>query len=140
MQIGDSGFTIDDGPPDADPSNILQVNADVFTYNGHDVLTSNNVYLHTIRAFQNSSPSSYIVFSFISTRSTAYTKSTLYSAFPDKGFQASGFYSSPSSAGYRVNIVYPKSATTILFDYGNNSGATTTYGGTYFVDNVRKIT
>ena len=97
-------------------------------------------YLHTIRAFQNSSPSSYIVFSFISTQSTAYTKSTLYSAFPDKGFQASGFYSSPSSASYRVNIVYPQSATTILFDYGNNSGATTTYGGTYFVDNVRKIT
>ena len=97
-------------------------------------------YLHTIRAFQNSSPSSYIVFSFISTRSTAYTKSDLYSAFPDKGFQASGYYSSSSSAGYRVNIVYPQSATTILFDYGANSGATATYGGTYFVDSVRKIT
>ena len=98
-------------------------------------------YLHTIRALQQSSPASYIVFSFISTRSTAYTKSTLYSAFPDKGFQASGFYNySSSNAGYRVNIVYPQSATTILFDHGNNSGATATYGGTYFVDNVRKIT
>ena len=139
MQIGDSGFTIDDGPPHEDPNNILQVNADVFTYNGQNVLIS--YYLHTIRAFQNSSPPSYIVFSFISTQSTAYTKSTLYSAFPDKGFQASGFYNySSSNAGYRVNIVYPQSATTILFDYGNNSGATATYGGTYFVDNVRKIT
>ena len=138
MQIGDSGFTIDDGPPDEDPNNILQVNADVFTYNGQNVLTS--YYLHTIRAFQSGSGGSYLVFSFISTQSIAYTKQTLYSAFPDKGIQANGFYSSSTSSAYRVNIVYPQSSTTILVDHGANSGSTITYGGTYFVDNVRKIT
>lgn len=42
MQIGDSGFTIDDGPPDSNPNNILQINANVFTYNGYKVLTSND--------------------------------------------------------------------------------------------------
>ena len=138
MQIGDYGFTIDDAPPRDSPNNILQINKNVFKYKGQNVLTS--YYLHTIRAFQSGSGGSYIVFSFISTQSTAYTKSTLYNAFPDKGFQANGFYSSSTSSAYRVNIVYPQSATTMLFDHGNNSGSTATYGGTYFVDNVRKIT
>ena len=96
-------------------------------------------YLHTIRAFHTGSSGSYIVFSVISTQSTAYTKSTLYSAFPDKGFQASGFYSAPTKAGNRVNAVYPRSATTIQFDYGNNSTITTDYGGIYFADEIKKI-
>ena len=96
-------------------------------------------YLHTIRAFHTGSSGSYIVFSVISTQSTAYNKATLYSAFPDKGFQASGFYSAPTKAGNRVNAVYPRSATTIQFDYGNNSTITTDYGGIYFADEVKKI-
>ena len=96
-------------------------------------------YLHTIRAFHTGSSGSYIVFSVISTQSTAYTKSTLYSAFPDKGFQASGFYSASTKAGNRVNAVYPRSATTIQFDYGNNSTITTDYGGIYFADEIKKI-
>ena len=96
-------------------------------------------YLHTIRALQTGSGSSYIVFSVISTQSTAYTKESLYNAFPKKGFHASGFYSAPTKANYRVNMVYPQSATQIEFDYGNNSLTTTTYGGMYFTDSVRKI-
>ena len=96
-------------------------------------------YLHTIRAFHSGSSGSYIVFSVISTQSTAYTQSTLYSAFPDKGFQASGYYSAATKASNRVNAVYPRSATTIQFDYGNNSTITTNYGGIYFADEVRKI-
>ena len=96
-------------------------------------------YLHTIRAFKDSSPTSYIVFSVISTQSTAYTKSSLYSAFPNKSFHASGFYNSPSNANYRVNDVTPKSATQIEFDYGYDNYATADYGSTYFIDSVRKI-
>ena len=96
-------------------------------------------YLHTIRAHSSGSESSYIVFSFISTQSTAYSKASLYSAFPDKGFQASGYYSAATKATNRVNAVYPRSATQIQFDYGNNSVITTSYGLTYFTDEVRKI-
>ena len=96
-------------------------------------------YLHTMRAHQSGSESSYIVFSVISTQSTAYTKATLYSAFPDKSIQASGYYQYATKAGSRVNAVAPRSATTIQFDYGNNSVITTTYGGTYFADEVKRI-
>ena len=97
-------------------------------------------YLHTIRALDAGYGGSYIVFSVISTQSTAYTKSSLYSAFPNKSFKANGFYSSPKSADYRVNGITPKSATQIQFDYGDNNYITATYGGTYFADDVRKIT
>ena len=96
-------------------------------------------YLHTMRAHQSGSESSYIVFSVISTQSTAYTKESLYSSFPNKGFQASGYYSSAAKASNRVNVVYPRSATTIQFDYGNNSTITTDYGGIYFADEIKKI-
>ena len=96
-------------------------------------------YLHTIRALNAGYGGSYIVFSVISTQSTAYTKSSLYSVFPDKGFQASGYYQYSSKAANRVNVVYPRSTTTIQFDYGNNSTITTDYAGTYFADEVRKI-
>ena len=96
-------------------------------------------YLHTIRALNAGYGGSYIVFSVISTQSTAYTKSSLYSVFPDKGFQASGYYSVPTKADYRVNGITIKSATQIQFDYGDNNYITTDYGGTYFADEVRKI-
>lgn len=96
-------------------------------------------YLHTIRALRTGSGSSFIVFSFISTQSTAYTKESLYNAFPKKGFQANGFYNSATNASYRVNMVYPQSATQIEFNYGNSSSTTTSYGETYFTDEVRKI-
>ena len=96
-------------------------------------------YLHTMRAFSSGSSGSYIVFSVISTQSTAYSKESLYSNFPNKSIQAAGFYESPTKAGYRVNAVSPKSATQIQFDYGNNSSITTNYGLTYFTDEVRKI-
>ena len=96
-------------------------------------------YLHTMRALNTGSNSSYIVFSVISTQSTAYTKETLYSAFPDKNIQASGFYNYNTKASYRVNAVTPKSTTTIQFDYGNNSTITTDYGGIYFADEIKKI-
>ena len=96
-------------------------------------------YLHTIRAFHTGSSGSYIVFSVISTQSTAYSKESLYSNFPDKGFQASGYYSAATKASNRVNAVYPRSATTIQFDYGNNSTITTDYGGIYFADEIKKI-
>lgn len=97
-------------------------------------------YLHTMRALNTGSNSSYIVFSVISTQSTAYTKETLYTNFPNKTIQASGYYSAATKATSRVNAVTPKSTTTIQFDTGNNDYTTQAYGGTYFVDNVRKIT
>ena len=96
-------------------------------------------YLHTMRAFSTGSSGSYIVFSVISTQSTAYSKESLYSAFPNKTIQASGFYNYPTKANSRINAVTPKSTTTIQFDYGNNSSTTTDYGLTYFTDEVRKI-
>ena len=96
-------------------------------------------YLHTMRALNVGSNSSYIVFSVISTQSTAYNKATLYSAFPDKSIQASGFYNYPTKAASRVNAVSPKSTTTIQFDCGNNDYTTLEYGGTYFTDQVIKI-
>ena len=96
-------------------------------------------YLHTIRALNAGYGGSYIVFSFISTQSTAYTKSSLYNAFPNKGFQASGYYNSPTSADYRVNGISIKSATQIQFDYGDNNYITADYGGTYLADEVKKI-
>ena len=97
-------------------------------------------YLHTIKALNADYGGSYVVFSVISTQSTAYTKSTLYNAFPNKSFHASGYYNSYTSADHRVNGVVINSATQIQFDYGNNNYITKDYGGTYFVDNVRKIT
>ena len=96
-------------------------------------------YLHTMRAFTTGSNSNYIVFSVISTQSTAYSQGSLYSAFPNKTIQASGFYSYATKANYRVNAVTPKSPTTIQFDYGNNDSITLEYGGTYFADQVIKI-
>ena len=96
-------------------------------------------YLHTMRALSTGSNSSYIVFSVISTQSTAYTKESLYSSFPNKTIQASGFYNYPTKAANRINSVTPKSTTTIQFDYGNNDYLTIEYGGTYFTDEVRKI-
>ena len=96
-------------------------------------------YLHTIRALNADYGGSYVVFSVISTQSTAYTKSTLYNAFPDKSFQASGYYNSYTSADHRINGVIIKSATQIQFDYGYNDYITTNYGGTYFADAVMKI-
>ena len=96
-------------------------------------------YLHTMRAFHTGSNSSYIVFSVISTKSTAYSKESLYTNFPNKTIQASGFYCYPTKANYRINAVTPKSTTTIQFDYGNNDYLTLEYGGTYFTDEVRKI-
>ena len=96
-------------------------------------------YLHTMRALNVGSNSSYIVFSVISTQSTAYSQGSLYSAFPDKSIQASGFYNYPTKAAYRVNAVSPKSPTTIQFDYGNNQYITLDYGVTYFTDTVIKI-
>ena len=96
-------------------------------------------YLHTMRAFSAGSSSSYIVFSVISTQSTAYYKESLYSSFPNKTIQASGFYNYPTKANYRVNSVTPKSPTTIQFDTGNNDYITLEYGLTYFTDEVRKI-
>ena len=96
-------------------------------------------YLHTIRALNVGSNSSYIVFSVISTQSTAYSKESLYTNFPNKTIQASGFYNYAAKANYRVNAVTPKSTTTIQFDTGNNDYTTLEYGGTYFTDEVRKI-
>ena len=96
-------------------------------------------YLHTMRAFHTGSNSSYIVFSVISAQSTAYTKETLYTNFPNKTIHASGFYNYATKANYRVNAVTPKSTTTIQFDYGNNDYLTLEYGGTYFADQVIKI-
>ena len=92
-----------------------------------------------MRALQTGSNSSYIVFSVISTKSTAYSKESLYSSFPNKTIQASGYYNYPTKAANRVNSITPKSTTTIQFDYGNNNYITTDYGGTYFTDEVRKI-
>ena len=92
-----------------------------------------------MRALTTGSNSSYIVFSVISTQSTAYSQGSLYSAFPNKTIQASGFYSYPTKAAYRINAVTPKSTTTIQFDYGNNEYLTLEYGGTYFADAVMKI-
>lgn len=96
-------------------------------------------YLHTMRALNVGSNSSYIVFSVISTQSTAYNKESLYNAFPNKNIQASGFYNYNTKANYRVNAVTPKSTTTIQFDYGNNEFITLEYGLTYFTDQVIKI-
>ena len=96
-------------------------------------------YLHTIRALNVGSNSSYIVFSVISTQSTAYSKESLYTNFPNKTIHASGFYNYAAKANYRVNAVTPKSTTTIQFDTGNNDYTTLEYGGTYFTDEVRKI-
>ena len=92
-----------------------------------------------MRAFSTGSNSSYIVFSVISTQSTAYTKETLYTNFPNKTIHASGYYNYPTKATYRVNAVTPQSTTTIQFDCGNNDYTTLEYGGTYFTDQVRKI-
>ena len=96
-------------------------------------------YLHTMRAFSTGPNSSYIVFSVISTQSTAYSKESLYGAFPNKTIHASGFYNYPTKANYRVNSVTPKSTTTIQFDTGNNDYTTLDYGLTYFTDSVIKI-
>ena len=96
-------------------------------------------YLHTMRALNVGPNSSYVVFSVISTQSTAYSKESLYSSFSDKSIHASGFYNYPTKATYRINAVSPKSTTTIQFDYGNNEYVTLEYGGTYFTDSVRKI-
>ena len=43
MQIGESGFTIDDAPPEDGPNNVLTCNYNTFTYKGYNVLTTNNV-------------------------------------------------------------------------------------------------
>ena len=96
-------------------------------------------YLHTMRAFHTGSEGSYIVFSVISTQSTAYTKETLYTNFPNKSIQASGYYGASTKASSRVNAVAPKSTTTIQFDTGANNYITKLYGGTFFADEVRKI-
>ena len=96
-------------------------------------------YLHTMRAFTTGSISNYIIFSVISTRSTAYSKESLYSDFPNKNIQTSGFYNYPTKANYRVNAITPKSTTTIQLDYGNNEFITLEYGLTYFTDDVKKI-
>ena len=96
-------------------------------------------YLHTIRTYQSSSPLSSVVFSVISTQSTAYTKSTLYNAFPNKVFHASGFCGSFVKADGRIQYVYLDSATTIKMYHGNNTGTSQTYGGTYFADEVKRI-
>ena len=96
-------------------------------------------YLHTIRAFHTGSEGSYIVFSVISTQSTAYSKESLYTNFPNKTIQASGYYGASTKASSRVNAVTPKSTTTIQFDTGNNDYTTIEYGGTYFTDQVIKI-
>ena len=96
-------------------------------------------YLHTMRAFSSGSEGSYLVFSVISTQSTAYTEETLYTNFPDKSIQANGYYSVATKAGNRVNAVTPKSTTTLQINYGNSNSATTNYGLTYFTDEVRKI-
>ena len=92
-----------------------------------------------MRAFSTGSSGHYIVFSVISTQSTAYSKQSLYVDFPNKTIQATGFYSAPTKAGNRVNSVTPKSTTTIQFDYGNNNNITDNYGLTFFTDEVRKI-
>ena len=92
-----------------------------------------------MRALSVGSSSSYVVFSVISTQSTAYSKESLYGAFPNKNIPASGFYNYPTKANYRVNSVTPKSTTTIQFDYGDNDYITLEYGGTYFTDDVIKI-
>ena len=92
-----------------------------------------------MRAFQTGSSGHYIVFSVISTKSTAYSKESLYSAFPNKTIQATGYYNYATKANYRVNAVTPKSTTTIQFDCGNNDYSTLEYGLTYFTDEVRKI-
>ena len=96
-------------------------------------------YLHTIRAFHTGSEGSYIVFSVISKQSTAYSKESLYTNFPNKTIQASGYYGASTKASSRVNAVTPKSTTTIQFDTGGNNYITKIYGGTYFTDEVRKI-
>lgn len=96
-------------------------------------------YLHTIRAYQSSAPISSVVFSVISTKSEAYTKSTLYSSFPNKVFHASGFCGSFVKADSRIQYVYLDSATTIKMYHGNNTGTSQAYGGSYFADEVKKI-
>ena len=96
-------------------------------------------YLHTMRAFSTGSEGSYIVFSVISKQSTAYSKESLYTNFPNKTIQASGYYGASTKASSRVNAVTPKSTTTIQFDTGGNNYITKIYGGTYFTDEVRKI-
>ena len=96
-------------------------------------------YLHTIRAYQSSSPMSSVVFSVISTQSTAYTKATLYNAFQNKVFHASGYCGSFVKADGRINYVYLASETTIKMYHGNNTGTSQTYGGTYFADEVKRI-
>lgn len=96
-------------------------------------------YLHTIRAYQSSAPISNVVFSVISTQSTAYTKATLYNAFPNKVFHASGYCGSFVKADARIQYVYLDSTTTIKMYYGNNTGKSQTYGGSYFADEVKRI-
>lgn len=96
-------------------------------------------YLHTMRALTVGSNNNYIVFSVISTQSTAYSKASLYSDFPNKNIHASGYYNYATKANYRVNAVTPKSTTTILIDYGSNEYITLEYGLTYFTDDVIKI-
>ena len=96
-------------------------------------------YLHTIRALNAGSNSSFVVFSVISTKSTGYTKDTLYNDFQNKEIMASGFYSSTSSASYAVRSITPKSTSTVNFCYGNAEYTTQTYGGTYFTDSVAVI-
>lgn len=101
--------------------------------------TSITYYLHTIRALSVGSNSNYIVFSVISTQSTAYSTGSLYYAFKNKDIQASGFITYPTKAGYRVNAVIPDSPTTIRADYGNNEYLTIEPGLTYFTDTVIQI-
>ena len=96
-------------------------------------------YLHTIRAYQSSSPISSVVFSVISTQSTAYTKATLYNSFQNKVFHASGYCGSFVKADARIQYVYLDSATTIKMYHGNNTGTSQTYGGSYFADEVKRI-
>ena len=96
-------------------------------------------YLHTIRAYQSSAPISFVAFSVISTQSTAYTKATLYNAFQNKVFHASGYCGSFVKADGRINYVYLNSTTTIKMYHGNNTGTSQTYGGTYFADEVKRI-
>lgn len=96
-------------------------------------------YLHTIRAYQSSAPISSVVFSVISTQSTAYTKATLYNSFQNKVFHASGYCGSFVKADARIQYVYLDSATTIKMYHGNNTGTSQTYGGSYFADEVKKI-
>lgn len=96
-------------------------------------------YLHTIRAYQSSAPISSVVFNVISTQSTAYTKATLYNAFQNKVFHASGYCGSFVKADARIQYVYLDSATTIKMYHGNNIGTSQAYGGSYFADEVKRI-